>query len=783
MIEIPRIIHQMWRDDALPGRWARFRETWIGHHPDWEHRLWTDQSLREFVAVEYPDFLAVYDAYPKPIMRADAARYLLLEHFGGVYADLDMECLRPLEPLLAGERLLIPLEPETHQELKGASDRGLRRIAGNAWLASVPGHPFWGLVKEELKRRRSDPAPMNATGPFLLSDLADRRADPEDAPRLLPSQVVYPVTNLDLAWLEARQAGDEHWFGPETVAIHYWDGTWWKNPDRRTSLRLQKGEGPVFTGWLDEERAAADAPRAGFTPLVSCLMITGNRVELAALAIEAFRRQTYRHRELVIIDDSGNDSLGKVLRDGDRDIRWIRVPPEGKPLGALRNLSLAEAHGDLLCQWDDDDLSAPTRLERQVLVFFASRVDACTLLRLNLWWPERDWMATTSRRLWEGALMWRRGAIAAYPEIRAGEDTPPAKELASRGSVALIDAPELYTYICHGKNTWSSQHWLSLWAAATHRRTDADCRLKLQIMQSLLPCDEYLRALGLPGLTRPIAAADSRPSVAKLAPAPKPPVAASSAHLPRILVATPVKDAVPYLEGFIEALGATRYPAEKLSLAFLESDSRDATVERLEQLLPRHASRFSRTRLLRKDFGFQLNGERWNVPEQRRRREILARSRNLLLEDALDDEDWVLWIDADVVSWPSDIIHRLLGTGHRIVTPHCVRKPGGPSYDLNTFIFRDRRAGDGVEHLVDGIYQPPRGATRLYLESCRDRDEIEVDAVGGTMLLVDADLHRDGLRFPARPYRGFLETEGLALMARDFGVASWGLPNVEIVHH
>jgi hypothetical protein len=378
--------------------------------------------------------------------------------------------------------------------------------------------------------------------------------------------------------------------------------------------------------------------------------------------------------------------------------------------------------------------------------------------------------------------MWRRGAIAAYPELRAGEDTPPVEALAARGTVAMIEAPELYTYICHGKYTWSSQHWLSLWSAATHRSTDAACRLKLQLMQSLLPCDEYLRTLGLPGLNQKFPKTDGPSSAAEVSLSPQLPVVDSSADLPRILVATPVKDAEPYLERFMDALCATRYPAEKLSLAFLESDSRDGTVARVEQLLIRHASRFARTRLLRNDFGFHLNVERWNVSVQRRRREILARSRNLLVEKALEDEDWVLWIDADVVSWPPDIIHRLLGTGHSIVTPHCVREPGGPSYDLNTFVFRDPNARDGPEHLVDGIYQPPRGSTRYYLESCRDHDEVEVDGVGGTMLLVNADLHRDGLRFPARPYHGFLETEGLAVMARDFGVACWGLPKVEIVH-
>jgi Anp1 len=233
----------------------------------------------------------------------------------------------------------------------------------------------------------------------------------------------------------------------------------------------------------------------------------------------------------------------------------------------------------------------------------------------------------------------------------------------------------------------------------------------------------------------------------------------------------------------MDNLCATGYPAGKLSLAFLESDSRDATASCVEQLLARHASRFARTRLLRRDFGFHPGGLRWEPQIQRRRRAILAQCRNLVLEDALDGEDWVLWIDVDVVSWPPDIIHRLIGAGRPIVTPHCVQAPGGPSFDLNTFVFRDPLTRDGAEHLADGIYQPPRGATRRYLDSFRDRDEVEVDGVGGTMLMVDGGLHRDGLRFPARPYRGFLETEGLAMMARDFGVACWGLPKLEIIHH
>ena len=67
------------------------------------------------------------------------------------------------------------------------------------------------------------------------------------------------------------------------------------------------------------------------------------------------------------------------------------------------------------------------------------------------------------------------------------------------------------------------------------------------------------------------------------------------------------------------------------------------------------------------------------------------------------------------------------------------------------------------------------------------------------MLLVRADLHRDGLVFPPffygnrspwvrdpHPLRGDnvgeIETEGLAIMAKDMGTECWGLPDLEIVH-
>lgn len=54
--------------------------------------MWTDAKSRELIATEYPWFLNTFDNYSQPIQRADAIRYFVLAHFGGIYIDLDDVC-------------------------------------------------------------------------------------------------------------------------------------------------------------------------------------------------------------------------------------------------------------------------------------------------------------------------------------------------------------------------------------------------------------------------------------------------------------------------------------------------------------------------------------------------------------------------------------------------------------------------------------------------------------------------------------------------------------------
>ena len=141
---------------------------------------------------------------------------------------------------------------------------------------------------------------------------------------------------------------------------------------------------------------------------------------------------------------------------------------------------------------------------------------------------------------------------------------------------------------------------------------------------------------------------------------------------------------------------------------------------------------------------------------------------------ALNDEDWVLWIDVDVVAYPASVIETFLASGKDIVHPNCVLQYGQRSFDLNAW----------------------RDKGRYHLDQLKNQGElVPLDAVGGTMLWVRADHHRNGLIFPAFPYglanpkirtrnywKGEIETEGLGMMAADMGIQCWGMPQLEIRH-
>ena len=172
---IPKIIHQHWENCNIPAGIDReWISSWSTKHPDWQYWFWSEDDVRCFLKREYPDFLNYYNSYSigvskGGIFRADAMRYFVLSHFGGVYADLDAECLKPLDAWIGGENsCVVSEETPEHPYLVFEKEEG---NLINAVMMCAPGHPFMINIREELPRRVTEPDILKATGPLLVTDM------------------------------------------------------------------------------------------------------------------------------------------------------------------------------------------------------------------------------------------------------------------------------------------------------------------------------------------------------------------------------------------------------------------------------------------------------------------------------------------------------------------------------------------------------------------------------------------------------------------------------------
>jgi inositol phosphorylceramide mannosyltransferase catalytic subunit len=242
--QIPKIIHQIWTggyvelkffQDTFPksNKKAHFLgwvKTWKQEHPEWTHYLWDLESMWQFISVNYPDFLPIYDMLSTDVKRTDFFRVLILFHLGGVYVDIDFESLEEMDGVLSmgtGDSYdLYMAEHESNYE---------KFEVPNAWMASVPRHPFWWVFLQEMARRhakRPHEYITDTTGPHAFSETVEMYRlwfHTSDMMVFKPS-VFYPVAPLNKSSMEADFNCIEHnnctAAYKNSVAVHHYAATW-----------------------------------------------------------------------------------------------------------------------------------------------------------------------------------------------------------------------------------------------------------------------------------------------------------------------------------------------------------------------------------------------------------------------------------------------------------------------------------------------------------------------------------------------------------------------------
>ena len=156
---VPKIIHQTAPADKAKWHpiWEKCQQSWKEKFPDFEYIMWTDEDLDNLVKTKYSWFHDIYQAYDVNIKRFDAARYFILHEYGGIYADMDYECIQNFWDQIPKDKVSIA-------------------SVENALMVSPPRDPFWLILFSKLRDKMNEHT-FHATGPSVLEEVKKQSKD------------------------------------------------------------------------------------------------------------------------------------------------------------------------------------------------------------------------------------------------------------------------------------------------------------------------------------------------------------------------------------------------------------------------------------------------------------------------------------------------------------------------------------------------------------------------------------------------------------------------------
>lgn len=224
MDSFPKIIHQIYGfwDNNIPSHIARRIRSWKRLHPQYKYMLWSKKNSREFIKTNYNWFLSLYDNYVYPVQKADALRYFLLYHYGGIYCDIDLEPVKSLEPLL-----------EKYKDKQALVYKSANcDMLTNDFMVSKPKNVFWKRVWNELIKNYNYSSfskhleIMYTTGPLMFDNVYENFSHKDRYVYVVNSKYINtcdvtqpkPCTNKD-GYLKRHEGNS--WHGMDSTLYNF----------------------------------------------------------------------------------------------------------------------------------------------------------------------------------------------------------------------------------------------------------------------------------------------------------------------------------------------------------------------------------------------------------------------------------------------------------------------------------------------------------------------------------------------------------------------------------
>lgn len=228
---IPKIIHQIWIGSPLPEKYFAWVRTWMDW-AGWEYKLWSDDDVKHLLLYNQELFNRAR-SYGE---MTDILRLEILLHYGGIYVDVDFECLKKemFEELGSSFDFYVGFEPIDHGTING-----IPKIC-NGIIAAAPYHPLiknlivnmkanWAQHEYETGVQKAGPDYFSRTildyEKGNLNSAEKRNYNAHYRNMYLPCTFFYPFSDPELRRKPGRDKVLANTF-PETAGIHHWSGRW-----------------------------------------------------------------------------------------------------------------------------------------------------------------------------------------------------------------------------------------------------------------------------------------------------------------------------------------------------------------------------------------------------------------------------------------------------------------------------------------------------------------------------------------------------------------------------
>jgi glycosyltransferase involved in cell wall biosynthesis len=202
-------------------------------------------------------------------------------------------------------------------------------------------------------------------------------------------------------------------------------------------------------GLCDRRPATTYTPPVMVPGLVSCLMVTYGRANLVERSIGYWMSQTYRQRELIVINHA---PVPITLAEPIEGVTIVNAPNTDL-LGANWQRALDRARGEWVMQWDDDDLYTPHHIAQRV-AHIGDKPAAKS--RQSWYWPVAEDRTALAEGVHECSWLFRADVVRHVGvSARKGADCLLPVIEAMQADAVHFDAGDRSTFI----TLWSNGVW------------------------------------------------------------------------------------------------------------------------------------------------------------------------------------------------------------------------------------------------------------------------------------------------------------------------------------